>query len=81
MAGKTGKRARPPQKCWRCGKPIEGNMFERSRKGDSHLMSPDGSYWCFEKLPNNRYVEAIDGNIRNLAPGNLRIVTRTNEKP
>ncbi len=46
MPGHTGKRAKPPGKCFRCGKPIETDYFERDRKGDSHLMAADGSYPC-----------------------------------
>lgn len=35
MAGRTGKRAKPPGLCVVCGKPIVGS-FMRERGGDKH---------------------------------------------
>ena len=35
MPGKTGKRARRPSPCRRCGQKIEGS-FNREREGDYH---------------------------------------------
>ncbi len=35
MGGRTGRRAKPPWKCWRCGGKIRGS-FLRTRKGDEH---------------------------------------------
>lgn len=50
MAGRTGKRARPAGRCWRCGGQIRGE-FERDRSGDRHVMSPDGTYACVKGTP------------------------------
>lgn len=49
MAGTTGKRARAPEKCFRCGGKIYDSTFERDCKGDSHSMNADGSYPCLTK--------------------------------
>ena len=52
MPGKTGKRAKPPGLCYRCGQRIittaDYPYFERDTKGDSHNMRADGTYPCIE---------------------------------
>lgn len=39
MAGHTGKRAKAPSQCTRCGGRITGD-FLRERKGDRHIACP-----------------------------------------
>ncbi len=39
MPGRTGKRARKPGRCIKCGGPIKGD-FLRTRKGDEHFAEP-----------------------------------------
>ena len=46
MSGTTGKRARAPGLCFRCGGVIADKYFERSREGDSHSMDSKGVYPC-----------------------------------
>ena len=36
MGGRTGKRAKPPQPCGRCGKEIPPGPFMRDGKADYH---------------------------------------------
>jgi hypothetical protein len=41
MPGTTGKRARAPKPCYRCGGKIEGE-FLREREGDRHIQCAPG---------------------------------------
>lgn len=46
MAGHTGRRAKTPGRCFRCGGKIQDSTFERDSRGDSHSMSADGKHHC-----------------------------------
>lgn len=46
MAGKTGKRAKRPAPCRRCGRKIEGG-FMRRRDGDYHTEC----WWIMMSMP------------------------------
>ena len=46
MPGKTGKRAKRPAPCHRCGKKIDGG-FMRRRDGDYHTKC----WWIMMSMP------------------------------